>query len=123
MSDIIPKLVALFERLPGIGPRQARRFVYALLDMDENIVREFADSILQLRAETWRCPECFRAHNGKGSACTLCSIHADSSPLLVVERGVDLENLENLGIYDGLTFILGGTVSSLGLDTKSIRLH
>jgi recombination protein RecR len=123
MSDNIPKLTALFERLPGIGPRQARRFVYALLDMDENVVREFADGLLQLRAETRRCPECFRAFSGTGSACAVCNMRANSPTLLVVERDVDLENLEKLDIYDGLSFILGGTVSSLGLDTKSIRLR
>lgn len=123
MTDHIPKLVALFEHFPGIGPRQARRFVYALLDMDEQAVRNLADGLLALRAETHRCTECFRAFGGAGTICSVCSVHGNSPTLLVVERDVDLENLEKFGIYDGLTFILGGTVSSVGVDTKSVRLR
>ncbi|MBI5742520.1 MAG: recombination protein RecR [Candidatus Niyogibacteria bacterium] len=123
MSDNIPKLVALFEHLPGIGPRQARRFVYALLDMDADVARELADGILQLRAEVSRCTECFRAFSGTGTVCSVCNIRGNSPTLLVVERDVDLENLDKLAVYDGLTFILGGTVSSLETDMRFVRLR
>ncbi|HEY4528009.1 MAG TPA: recombination protein RecR, partial [Candidatus Paceibacterota bacterium] len=59
-ETIISRLMELFQKLPGIGPRQARRFVYALADEEPKTMEEFSDLIKRLKTEVSRCAECFR---------------------------------------------------------------
>jgi recombination protein RecR len=115
MADsIIPKLVEFFQRLPGIGPRQARRFVYSLADENPKVLEEFSNLIMQLGKEVSRCKECFRIFAGEAELCNICKSTArDSSKLLVVERDADLENLEKNQIFDGKYHVLGGVISPL----------
>jgi recombination protein RecR len=124
MNDqIINKLTALFEKLPGIGPRQARRFVYAVLDQNNDFAGELSAALLEFRAGMKRCPECFRACESAGLRCVSCEAGRDAKELLVVERDVDLENIEKLGVFRGQTLILGGTIQLLGGDAKNLRLR
>ena len=113
-ETIISRLMELFQKLPGIGPRQARRFVYALADEESKTMEEFSDLIKRLKAEVSRCAECFRIFQGKGDTCEVCSNSSrDGSKLLVLEKDADLENLEKNHIYDGKYHVLGGLISPL----------
>ncbi|OGF84071.1 recombination protein RecR [Candidatus Giovannonibacteria bacterium RIFCSPLOWO2_02_44_8] len=120
MSDpIISKLTELFQRFPGIGPRQARRFVYALADQNPKYLKELASSILKINEEISRCRRCFRIFSGKAKYCAVCENPSrDESKLLVLEKDADLENIEKNGIYDGGYFILGGLLSPLKPEKK-----
>jgi len=118
MPNLIQKLSFLFEKLPGIGPRQARRFVYALLDEREEVLREFAGTILELKSNVKRCGECFRAFQGHGEACSLCASAGSSSSILIVEKDADLENIEKIGVYNGLFHVLGGAISPLNPNSQ-----
>ena len=113
-DSIISKLIEFFQRLPGIGPRQARRFVYALVDEDIKILEEFSGLLGKLKREISRCSECFRVFEGKGEICQIChNSSRDSSKLLVLEKDADLENMEKNRIYEGKYHILGGLLSPL----------
>ena len=123
-DSIISKLIEFFQRLPGIGPRQARRFVYALVDEDIKILEEFSGLLGKLKREISRCSECFRIFSakggsasggeGKGEICQIChNSSRDSSKLLVLEKDADLENMEKNRIYEGKYHILGGLLSPL----------
>ncbi|MDP3785026.1 MAG: recombination mediator RecR [bacterium] len=122
MSDsIISKLIEFFQKLPGIGPRQARRFVYALVDEDPKVLEEFSDLVKHFQEEVSRCARCFRIFSVKGGSASggreLCNIcgdtNRDASKLLVLEKDADLENMEKNHIYDGKYHILGGLISPL----------
>ncbi|HBT81229.1 recombination protein RecR [Candidatus Giovannonibacteria bacterium RIFCSPHIGHO2_01_FULL_48_47] len=118
-ESIIHKLVEYFERLPGIGPRQARRFVYALVEEDRKFLKDFAELISKLNEEVSRCGKCFRIFSGKSTLCGICqSSSRDDSKLLVVEKDADLENLEKNQIYEGKYFVLGGLLSPLKPEKK-----
>src|SRR5690554_6486083 len=106
------KLTALFERFPGIGPRQARRFVFHLLTEKPADVEELSRLITQVKGTTAECARCFRffTRNGGGPLCDICADHVrDPSLLTVVERDADIPPIEKSGTYRGYYFVLGGT--------------
>ncbi|MBI2024060.1 recombination protein RecR [Candidatus Giovannonibacteria bacterium] len=124
MNDpVISKLALFFQKLPGIGPRQAKRFVYALFEQDERFIKDFASTILKLVDEVSRCKRCFRIFSGKAKYCAICENPSrDESKLLILEKDADLENMEKNGIFNGSYFILGGLLSPLKPERKE-RLH
>ncbi len=109
----IDKLTEIFERFPGIGPRQARRFVQYLLVQNGAFRNALADDIKKLGANTFQCKECYRwsVKNGYTSGlCTICaSTTREKSVLFIIEKDADLENVEKSG-FRGLYFVLGGTI-------------
>lgn len=109
----IEKLATYFQTLPGIGPRQAKRFVYFLLRQDPASLRDMAQLIEGLRRTIAECTQCHRFFeaDGYGPVCDICSSpNRDKTLLMVVEKDVDLDAIEKSGVYDGLYFVLGGTV-------------
>ena len=112
-GDILPKLIAFFERFPGIGPRQARRFVYFLAEEKRSDVETFTSLLSRFTNEVSRCRNCFRVFEGRGDVCSLCAGARDTSKILVVEKDTDLENIERMGIYGGMYYVLGGLLSPL----------
>lgn len=133
----IERLTQLFEKFPGIGPRQARRFVQYLLAANPTIRQDLAKQIGALGSSTAQCKHCYRwftknnykgepfANAAKGSPlCDICSNESrDRRILFVVEKDADIENVERSG-FKGLYFVLGGTVP-LASETpgKYVRLN
>ena len=137
-GQIIPKLIAFFERFPGIGPRQARRFVYFLAEEKQGDIENFALLLTRFKNEVSHCRNCFRVFSaegrslpvrpastergeqagafggeGKRDLCPICAGTRDKSKILVVEKDTDLENIERAGIYGGAYYVLGGLLSPL----------
>ncbi|MCW9054782.1 MAG: toprim domain-containing protein [Candidatus Pacebacteria bacterium] len=121
--NTIHKLTQLFTRFPGIGPRQAGRFVYFLLASPQSYRNELVELIRTLKEETKVCPSCMRFHSGQGELCTVCADSSrDASSLMLVEKDVDLDNIERTGSYTGRYFVIGGTVPILDkTPERSIR--
>ncbi len=118
MADRVEDLARAFERFPGIGPRQARRFVYHLLGATPSDRSRMADLIAQLASDVRQCTECMRYGNGGGPVCNYCSDPLrDDSQLLVVEKDQDLLALERAGTYRGRYFVLGGVLTLSGKGT------
>jgi recombination protein RecR len=111
----IQKLIELFSQLPGIGPRQARRFAFALLDKDSSFTRELAQALQVLQTQVTHCRNCFRVTETRESGlCEICSLPArDQKQILVVEKDPDVENFEKSGGYTGTYHVLGGIISPL----------
>ncbi|MBI4094087.1 recombination protein RecR [Candidatus Kaiserbacteria bacterium] len=120
--DAIERLSALFEKFPGIGPRQAGRFVQYLLRVSPAIRRELVDAVQKLSNSVHQCPECMRYHSEKRKECSLCTSLRDDSLLAVVASDVDLAALEKSGTYKGRYFVLGGTISLGSEKTNGLRL-
>lgn len=121
----LEKLIKHFERFPGIGSRQARRFAHHLLIEDPRALQELSELIATIQTSVSECVSCsrFYARNGGGDLCQICSDpKRDRSKLMVVERDTDTTSIERSGTYDGLYFILGGTVPLLeSEETKKLR--
>src|SRR3989338_10932450 len=96
--DIIEKLAEIFKEFPGIGERQAKRFVYFLMSRTPAYNENLSGLIFDLKKEVAQCGECFRffiLNNKKEKLCDICSnVNADSSTLLVVEKDSDLESVK-----------------------------
>jgi recombination protein RecR len=123
----IDRLAELFKSFPGIGPRQARRFVYYLLSRHGGYAEELSRAIAELKSEIRQCAECRRFFHSPSHASGLCTICADGSRdrslLMLVPRDVDLEAVEKSRAFEGYYFVLGGVVPILEKEPeKRIRL-
>ncbi|MDP2642066.1 MAG: toprim domain-containing protein [bacterium] len=123
----IDKLSEMFSRFPGIGPRQAKRFVYFLLSRNGDYTGELVKAVQELKKEIIQCSECMRFFAKNGHTTKLCSICSDdtrdSSMLMIVPRDIDFEAVEKSGSYNGYYFILGGVVPILEKEpAKKIRI-
>ena len=121
--DSIDKLAEIFKEFPGIGERQARRFVYFLMSRNNGYADNIAKLITDLKKETAQCKECFRFYilnNKKDKVCEICAnASVDGSTLMVVEKDSDLESVKKSRVYNGKYFILGGLVPIVEKTTKS----
>ncbi|MEK7194481.1 MAG: recombination mediator RecR [Patescibacteria group bacterium] len=123
----IETLAEMFSHFPGIGPRQAKRFVYYLLSRDKGTTQAFVDAVERLKTETLQCTECKRYFTKNGSAKSICNIcsdeHRDRTLLMLVPRDADFDAVEKSGGYKGYYFILGGSLPILEKEPqKRIRV-
>lgn len=115
----IDKLIQIFSQFPGIGPRQARRFVYYLLTRGNGSLTDLAKNIQDLKNDVVVCDDCRRffqlsRQDKEEKICKICANpRRDRSMLMIVERDVDLESVEKNGGFDGLYFVLGGSIPIL----------
>ena len=126
-ESLIQELALAFGRFPGVGPRQAKRFVYHLLRSQPAQAEHLVRLISELRKKIGQCAECERfvgSDELTASRCSLCrNERRDSSILLVVEKDIDVEQIEKAGSFDGRYFVLGGLVPLLADDPdRLIRL-
>lgn len=112
-SNTIEKLVKTFLKLPGIGQRTAKRFVFFILK--ENLTDEFLENLKHLKEKIKFCSFCFLPFESDGDdLCPICEDPTrDRTIICVVEKETDLEAIEKAKIFPGLFFILGGKISSL----------
>jgi recombination protein RecR len=121
--DPIERLSRLFEKFPGIGPRQASRFVAYLLRSSPALRREIAQAVQDLGGSVRQCDECQRFHTGTRKICSICeNPERDGSVLAIVSSDTDLAALERSGTYRGRYFVLGGTISLASEKTNGLRL-
>ncbi len=121
--DSIDRLTEIFKDFPGIGERQAKRFVYFLMARNSGYAESLSKLILELKKEVSQCKECFKFFlfkDGKNGLCEVCSnTNTDTTLLLVVEKDSDLESIKKSRVYGGRYFILGGLVPIVEKTTKS----
>ena len=113
--DNTQRLIELFKEFPGIGPRQAKRFVYFLLNRNPAYANDLAGLIKEVRSTVHSCDTCFRFFpNTIAGTCPTCrDKNRDNKLLMIVSHDVDFENIEKTHFYNGYYFILGGTVPIL----------
>ncbi len=123
----IARLTEYSREFPGIGPRQARRFAYHLLTRNTSTLEDISRLIIDIKKNVRVCSSCFRFFSTQNSSitsastqstnATLCPICSDPSrdhtQLMIVSRDADFESIEKSRAYQGLYFILGGTVPIL----------
>ena len=121
--DAIERLRTLFERFPGIGPRQAERFVQYILRSSPSLRRELTAAIENLGTSAHQCAECMRYFSGREKICSICSNKGrDTQTLVIVASDADFAALEGSGVYRGRYFVLGGTISLARDMTKGLRI-
>ena len=126
--NTIEKLTEIFKEFPGIGERQAKRFVYFLMSKNGSYSENLSLMIKELKKDTAQCVKCFRffiSESKKEKTCEICrDQNIDSSTLMIVEKDSDLESIHKSRIYNGKYFILGGLVPIVEKNTNSrIRIN
>jgi recombination protein RecR len=111
MGSEIEKLIQLLAKLPGLGPRSARRAALAMLKRREAVMLPLAEAI-EAAAEAIRtCPVCGNLDTVE--PCALCrDANRDQHMICVVEEVADLWALERSGAFRGRYHVLGGTLSA-----------
>jgi len=112
----IKKVIEVFSKFPTIGERTATRFTLYLLSLTEEKVQEICDSILSLKKEIKLCSLCFNPFTSKKDEelCPICRDKKRNKALLcIIEKETDLWQMEKMGAYSGLYFVLGGKMDFL----------
>lgn len=123
MNQKFKYLVSLFRKLPGVGPRQAARFVIALMDRPESELEEFGKALMNLKQDISFCQTCFNISDNE--YCGICKdSKRDQTKLLVIEKVTDLDSIEKTGFYKGLYHVLGGAINPLdGLNPENLHVR
>lgn len=121
-------MTEMFRKFPGIGPRQAKRFVYFLLSSNIDYLKELSATISQIKNTVHECESCGRFFvvknkDGIKNKCGVCqNENRDKSLLMVVTKDTDFDAVEKSGTYNGLYLILGGNIPILDKEgDKKIR--
>jgi recombination protein RecR len=123
MNDTLNKLIAIISKLPGLGPRSARRIVLHLMRNTHNIMLPLAEHLINTAQEIKICENC--GNIDVISPCNICGdVNRDDSTICIVETISDLWALERSNFYKGKYHILGGTLSALdGRSPETLHLE
>ena len=112
MHGSLDQLIRKLARLPGLGPRSARRAVLYLLKNRDRLMVPLAQDLFDVASQVRACAECGNLDHG--DKCSICrNPQRDHSCICVVEDVGDLWAIERAAVYRGVYHILGGTLSAL----------
>jgi recombination protein RecR len=123
--DSIERLKNIFRDFPTVGQRTSGRFVYHLIKMPKNKSDELVDAIINLKNKVKLCQFCFNPFESDGQICLICQNASRSKNMLcIVEKEADLLAIELTKKYNGLYFILGGTLAMMRKeDISQLRIE
>jgi recombination protein RecR len=110
----IEELIKLISKLPGLGPKSAKRIVLKLINNRDELVKPLANTLVQVYKNVVRCNSC-GALRSNSTGCINCENTKEKyNKICVVEDIADQWSIENSNIFQGYFHILGGTISSVG---------
>ena len=120
--NTIKDLIECFKKFPTIGEKSAERLALASLDMPEEVLNLFADSLKNIKIKIKKCSKCNNLT--ESDECSICQDKKrDSSLLCIVENSKDINLMEKNGIFNGRYFVIENLISPTnGLDPSSINL-
>tara|TARA_Y100001970_G_scaffold248424_1_gene317982 strand:- start:874 stop:1485 length:612 start_codon:yes stop_codon:yes gene_type:complete len=119
----IEDLIKLISKLPGLGPKSAKRIVLKLINNRDELIKPMANTLAQVYKNVMRCKFCGSLKsNIKG--CSNCeSVKEKFNKICVVEDIADQWSIENSNIYKGYFHILGGTITSVGNKKEDLLIN
>ncbi len=120
--ESIKNLIESFKYLPGIGEKTAERLAFSILDLEEEQIELFSDSLLSVKKNIHPCPICNTFTDQE--KCFVCSdINRDTDTLCVVDDVKSVFLFEKLGMFHGMYHVLDGLISPLdGVNPEDIGL-
>ena len=122
MDSHIEQLIRLLAKLPGLGPRSARRAALYLIKRADSLLAPLARAMIEAAERIQACSTC---GNLDGSdPCAICAdVRRDTSTICVVEDVADLWALERAAMYRGTYHVLGGALSALdGIGPEDLNI-
>ena len=111
-KNIIENLVKIIAKLPGLGPRIAKKIVLMLASNKEKYLKPLIEYLQYLNDEVDNCINCNNIDEGK--ECSIClDLNRDKNILCIVEEVADLWAIERSGNYNGKYYVLGGNLSAM----------
>ena len=108
----IEALIDLMAKLPGLGPRSARRAVLQMIKKRGQVMTPLAEALTEVAATARECIVC--GNIGTSDICDICAdSRRDTGEICVVEDVSDLWAMERAGVFKGRYHVLGGTLSAL----------
>ena len=108
----IEDLVKLIAKLPGLGPKSAKRIVLKLINNKDELTKPLANSLSQVYKNVSRCKICGTLKSNSNGCANCEVIEKKFNKICVVENIADQWSIENSSIFQGYFHILGGTISS-----------
>ena len=108
----IENLMEEFRKLPGIGPKSARRIVFYLLKQPYEDVEKFSSALMDMKKNVRFCKKCFNV--SEDDICPICQNETrDRQLICLVEKISDVMVIESTGEFKGLYHVLGGLLSPI----------
>ena len=121
--DEIEDLIKLIAKLPGLGPKSAKRIVLKLINNKNELVKPMASTLAQVYKNVVRCQSCGTLKSNS-LGCNNCeNINDKYNKICVVEDLADQWSIENSSIFKGYFHILGGTISSAGQRKEDLLIN
>ena len=108
----IEDLIKLIAKLPGLGPKSAKRIVLKLINNKDELTKPLANSLSQVYKNVSRCKICGTLKSNSNGCANCEVIEKKFNKICVVENIADQWSIENSSIFQGYFHILGGTISS-----------
>ena len=120
--NTIQNLIECFKRLPGIGEKTAERLALSVLEIDEDTINLFSNSLKDCKTKIRRCERCNNL--SESELCEVCKDKSrDKQVLCVVEEPKNVILFEKLNIFDGYYHVLDGLISPIdGINPEDINL-
>ena len=119
----IEELIKLISKLPGLGPKSAKRIVLKLINNRDELVKPMANTLAQVYKNVVRCNSC-GALKSNSNGCLNCeNTNEKYNIICVVEHIADQWSVENSNIFKGYFHILGGTISSVGQRKEDLLIN
>jgi recombination protein RecR len=119
----IEELIKLISKLPGLGPKSAKRIVLKLINNRDELVKPMANSLVQVYKNVKRCNSC-GSLKSISNGCNNCENTKENfNKICVVEDIADQWSIENSNIFKGYFHILGGTISSVGQRKEDLLIN
>ena len=110
----IEDLIKLISKLPGLGPKSAKRIVLKLINNRDEIIKPMANTLAEVYKNVTRCNSCGSLKSNTEGCFNCENIKEKFNKICVVEDIADQWSIENSNIYKGYFHILGGTINSVG---------
>ena len=108
----LSKLIAHFEKFPGIGPRTAQRLALFILKQPESSIRDFSKALLEAHSNVGHCKKCFNLTSEE--ECEICrNTERNQKIICVVAETKDLLALERAREFKGTYHVIGGLISPM----------
>ena len=119
----IDDLIKLISKLPGLGPKSAKRIVLKLINNRDEIIKPMANTLAQVYKNVTRCNSCGSLKSNIEGCGNCENVKEKYNKICVVEDIADQWSIENSNIYKGYFHILGGTISSVGNRKEDLLIN
>jgi len=119
----IDDLIKLISKLPGLGPKSAKRIVLKLINNKDEIVKPLAHTLAQVYKNVTRCTSCGSLKSNLNNCINCENTKKVFNKICVVEDIADQWSIENSNIFQGYFHILGGTISSSGQRKEDLLIN